>query len=105
MTTVDRWLLPDGIEELLPEDAARLERLRRNLLDLHERWGYQLVMPPLVEFTESLLIGLGASAPISRHRSRESMPTALPRKASAAIATRAVCCIPVRVPCWAPGHR
>lgn len=60
MTTVDRWLLPDGIEEVLPEPAARVERLRRDLLDLHARWGYQLVMPPLVEFTESLLIGLGA---------------------------------------------
>jgi ATP phosphoribosyltransferase regulatory subunit len=60
MTTVDRWLLPDGIEEVLPEPAARVEQLRRDLLDLHARWGYQLVMPPLVEFTESLLIGLGA---------------------------------------------
>lgn len=60
MTTVDRWLLPDGIEELLPEPAARVENLRRKLLDLHQRWGYQLVLPPLVEFTESLLIGLGA---------------------------------------------
>lgn len=60
MTTVDRWLLPDGIEELLPGPAARVENLRRTLLDLHQRWGYQLVMPPLVEFTESLLIGLGA---------------------------------------------
>lgn len=60
MTTVDRWLLPDGIEELLPGPAARVETLRRKLLDLHQRWGYQLVLPPLVEFTESLLIGLGA---------------------------------------------
>ena len=60
MTTVDRWLLPDGIEELLPGPAARVEELRRRLLDLHQRWGYQLVLPPLVEFTESLLIGLGA---------------------------------------------
>ncbi len=60
MTTGDRWLLPDGIEELLPGRAARVEQLRRSLLDLHQRWGYQLVIPPLVEFTESLLIGLGA---------------------------------------------
>ncbi len=59
MTTVDRWLLPDGIEELLPEAAARVEQMRRTLLDLQQSWGYQLVMPPLVEFTESLLIGLG----------------------------------------------
>lgn len=60
MTTGDRWQLPDGIDELLPAPAARLEALRRRLLDLHRCWGYQLVMPPLVEFTESLLIGLGA---------------------------------------------
>ena len=60
MTSVDRWLLPDGIEELLPPAAARVEDLRRALLDLHRCWGYQLVTPPLIEFTESLLIGLGA---------------------------------------------
>jgi ATP phosphoribosyltransferase regulatory subunit len=59
MTTVDRWLLPDGIEEVLPVPAAKVEQLRRQLLDLYASWGYQLVIPPLVEFTESLLIGLG----------------------------------------------
>ena len=59
MTTADRWLLPDGIEEVLPGPAAAMERLRRQLLDLYAGWGYQLVIPPLVEFTESLLIGLG----------------------------------------------
>lgn len=60
MTTVDRWLLPDGVEEVLPAAAAKVEQLRRQLLDLYGRWGYQLVIPPLVEYTESLLIGLGA---------------------------------------------
>jgi ATP phosphoribosyltransferase regulatory subunit len=60
MTTVDRWLLPDGVEEVLPVSAAKVEQLRRALLDLYASWGYQLVIPPLVEFTESLLIGLGA---------------------------------------------
>ncbi len=60
MTTGDRWLLPDGIEEVLPVPAAKVEQLRRALLDLYQSWGYQLVIPPLVEFTESLLIGLGA---------------------------------------------
>lgn len=60
MTTADRWLLPDGIEEVLPVEAAKVEQLRRALLDLYQSWGYQLVIPPLVEFTESLLIGLGA---------------------------------------------
>ncbi|MFV8819123.1 ATP phosphoribosyltransferase regulatory subunit [Haliea sp. E17] len=59
MTSVDRWQLPDGIEEVLPEQAAQVELLRRRLLDQFRAWGYELVIPPLVEFTDSLLIGLG----------------------------------------------
>lgn len=59
MTIADRWLLPDGIEELLPEQAEQAEALRRKLLDLYRSWGYELVMPPLLEFTDSLLVGLG----------------------------------------------
>ena len=59
MTSVDRWQLPDGVEEVLPEGARTVERLRRRLLDLYDSWGYRLVIPPLVEFTESLLVGLG----------------------------------------------
>jgi ATP phosphoribosyltransferase regulatory subunit len=53
----DRWLLPDGIGEVLPGQAAHMEYLRRRLLDLYNTWGYELVIPPLLEFTESLLIG------------------------------------------------
>ncbi len=60
MNGVDRWQLPDGVEEVLPAQAVAAERLRRQLLDLFRGWGYQLVIPPLVEFTESLLVGLGA---------------------------------------------
>ncbi|MGK2915534.1 MAG: ATP phosphoribosyltransferase regulatory subunit [Porticoccaceae bacterium] len=60
MTPVDRWLLPDGIEEILPNRAYRVERLRRRLLDLYHAWGYDLVIPPLAEFTESLLSGSGS---------------------------------------------
>jgi ATP phosphoribosyltransferase regulatory subunit len=59
MTTRDRWLLPEGIEETLPPEARRLESLRRAVLDLFERWGYALIMPPLVEFLDSLLTGVG----------------------------------------------
>lgn len=59
MTSVDRWQLPDGIEEVLPVQAATVEFLRRRLLDLFRAWGYELVIPPLVEFTDSLLVGLG----------------------------------------------
>ncbi len=59
MTYADRWLLPDGVEEILPADAKPLDQLRRQLLDLYSRWGYDLVIPPLLEYTDSLLIGLG----------------------------------------------
>ncbi len=54
-----RWLLPDGIDEVLPPQAERLEHLRRRLLDLYSRWGFELVMPPFIEYTESLLTGTG----------------------------------------------
>jgi len=53
------WLLPEGIEEILPPDAARLEACCRRVLDLFQSWGYELVMPPLVEYLESLLTGTG----------------------------------------------
>lgn len=55
----ERWLLPAGIEETLPEEAARLESLRRELLDLYAGWGYRLVVPPFIEYLESLLTGTG----------------------------------------------
>jgi len=60
MTVADRWLLPDGVEEILPNQAFKVERLRRQVLDLYHRWGYDLVIPPLVEFTDSLLSGTGS---------------------------------------------
>lgn len=59
MTSADRWLLPDGIDEILPPKAARLEQLRRDVLDLYRSWGYEQVFPPLVEYLESLLTGAG----------------------------------------------
>ena len=59
MTRVDHWQLPDGMEEVLPGQAEAVENLRRALLDLYHSWGYRLVIPPLMEFTESLLVGLG----------------------------------------------
>jgi len=53
------WLLPDGIDELLPDQADELEALRRRLLDLYATWGYRLVIPPFIEYLESLLTGTG----------------------------------------------
>ncbi len=55
----ETWLLPEGISEALPEQAAHLEKLRRKLLDTFACWGYQLVIPPFVDFLHSLLIGSG----------------------------------------------
>lgn len=55
----DRWLLPEGIIELLPEQAQQLEQLRRHLADTFYAWGYELVMPPLIEYLESLQVGTG----------------------------------------------
>lgn len=55
----DRWLLPDGIEELFPDETERLEGLCRSLIDLFKRWGYRQVIPPLIDFLDSLLVGSG----------------------------------------------
>ena len=60
MSDTTRWLLPNGIDELLPEQARRVEYFRRRLLDICAGWGYEYVVPPLVEFSDSLLVGLGA---------------------------------------------
>ena len=54
-----KWLLPEYIEDILPAEARRLEALRRAMLDLFEAHGYQLVLPPLLEYVESLLTGTG----------------------------------------------
>ena len=53
------WLLPEYIEDILPAEAGRIERLRRAILDLFAVHGYELVMPPLLEYVESLLTGTG----------------------------------------------
>lgn len=55
----DPWLLPEGVEEVLPEDARHLESLRRQLLDVFEYWGYEKVIPPFIDYLDSLLTGSG----------------------------------------------
>ena len=57
--TMQKWLLPEYIEDLLPVEAARVERLRRRILDLFFAYGYELVVPPMLEYLESLLTGTG----------------------------------------------
>jgi len=54
-----KWVLPEYIEDVLPAEAMRIEKLRRRILDLFFEKKYELVMPPLLEFTDSLLTGTG----------------------------------------------
>jgi ATP phosphoribosyltransferase regulatory subunit len=56
---MSRWLLPEGISDVLPDEAAHIERLRRALLDLYKSFGYEQVIPPLIEYLDSLLTGTG----------------------------------------------
>lgn len=53
------WLLPEGVEEILPDEAIKLEMLRRSVTDDLISRGFQLVMPPVMEFVDSLLTGTG----------------------------------------------
>lgn len=53
------WVLPDHIADVLPSEARHIEELRRGLLDTARSYGYELVMPPLLEYLESLLTGTG----------------------------------------------
>ena len=54
-----RWVLPDFIQDALPEEAADIERLRRLMLDAFRVRGYRLVQPPLLEYLDSLTTGAG----------------------------------------------
>jgi ATP phosphoribosyltransferase regulatory subunit len=54
------WLLPENIADALPSEARKIEELRRRMLDRFRSYGYELVMPPLLEYLESLLSGSGA---------------------------------------------
>lgn len=53
------WLLPENIADVLPSEARKIEDLRRLMLDTFRLYGYELVMPPLLEYVESLLAGAG----------------------------------------------
>lgn len=54
-----KWLLPDHIDDVLPEEAAAIETVRRAVLELFRVHGYELVQPPLLEYLDSLLTGTG----------------------------------------------
>jgi len=51
------WLLPEYVEDILPPYARQAEALRRQLLDMYDRYGYELICPPLIEYLDSLLTG------------------------------------------------
>ena len=55
----NHWLLPENIADVLPSEARKIEELRRRMLDLFRTYGYELVMPPMLEYLESLLTGTG----------------------------------------------
>lgn len=73
MSQKDRWLLPEGIDELMPAQAAQLEVLRRKLVDKMQGWGYQLVFPPLVEYLDSLLTGTGKALDLQTFKLTDQM--------------------------------
>lgn len=56
----NRWLLPEYIADILPFEARKVEELRRAMLDVFQTYGYELVIPPMLEFRESLLTGTGS---------------------------------------------
>jgi ATP phosphoribosyltransferase regulatory subunit len=56
---MNRWLLPENIADVLPSEARKIEELRRILLDRFQTYGFELVMPPMLEYLDSLLTGAG----------------------------------------------
>src|SRR5581483_8515757 len=115
-----KWILPEHIDDVLPEEAARLERLRRLLLDHFAANGYQLVQPPLVEYLDSLLTGTGRdlelqtfkvvdprsgrssmasrASPATRKSSRSSSPRSMPQACAGCISISAMWACTVRSP-------
>jgi ATP phosphoribosyltransferase regulatory subunit len=73
MKTVERWLLPEGIDELMPDEAAQLELLHRKLIDMMQSWGYQLVVPPLIEYLDSLLTGTAQALDLQTFKLTDQM--------------------------------
>jgi len=58
------WQLPDGVDELLPDNAWRVDQLRRQFTDCCRHSGYELVMPPLIEYIDALLTGTGKATSV-----------------------------------------
>lgn len=58
------WLLPEFIADVLPAEARKMEEIRRKVLDAFRSYGYELVVPPMLEYLESLLTGVGQDTEI-----------------------------------------
>ena len=63
-----QWMLPEGVEEIRPPAGWRLEDLRRRLLDEFRLWGYELILPPLIEHADALLSGVGEELDLQTFR-------------------------------------
>jgi ATP phosphoribosyltransferase regulatory subunit len=67
------WLLPENIADVLPSEARKIEELRRLMLDTFRTYGYELVMPPMLEYVESLLAGAGQDTDLKTFKLVDSM--------------------------------
>ncbi len=68
MTMTNRWLLPEGVDEILPPKAMLLEQICRRLIDLFSSWGYEFVIPPMIEYLESLLTATGEDLDLQTYK-------------------------------------
>ena len=68
MTITKRWLLPEGVDEILPPRAMLLEQMCRKLIDLFSSWGYEFVIPPMMEYLESLLTATGEDLDLQTYK-------------------------------------
>ena len=68
MTITNRWLLPEGVDEILPPKAMLLEQICRKLIDLFSTWGYEFVIPPMIEYLESLLTAAGEDLDLQTYK-------------------------------------
>ena len=68
MTITKRWLLPEGVDEILPPRAMLLEQMCRKLIDLFSSWVYEFVIPPMMEYLESLLTATGEDLDLQTYK-------------------------------------
>uniref|UniRef100_UPI0038B31050 ATP phosphoribosyltransferase regulatory subunit n=1 Tax=Nitrogeniibacter aestuarii TaxID=2815343 RepID=UPI0038B31050 len=73
MSRLMRWVLPEYFQDVLPPEADKLEQLRRRLLDAFRSHGYQMVVPPLIEYLESLLTGAGQDLTLRTFKSVDQL--------------------------------